>query len=264
MPTDLAATVLPILEQAGSLALPYQHRVRAERKPDGSPVTEADLAVDRFLVEALSEALPDDGILSEEGGRRTAADGAGTWHVDPIDGTSAFLAGLSYWGPTVCRVDADGRLEAGGFYVPRIGEWWWAERGRGAWRDGERLQAVEPGPIGPDDVLFVSSRVHRGPRLPWPGKLRALGSAAAHLALVAAGGAAAAMVARWELWDVGCGVLLATETGHVVTDLGGRPVDPTVASDGLPLLVGVPTAWKTFEDSPWPPSSPATPPGRNA
>ncbi len=229
------------LREAGRIALGFHGHTVPERKSDGSPVTEADHAVERFLVGALGELFPDDGVVSEEGRGRPSRSGA-TWHVDPIDGTSAFVAGLAYWGPTICRVDADGRLEMGGFYVPRLDEMWWAVRGQGAWRDGVRLPRVQPGPLDPSDVLFVSSRVHRGPPLPWHGKIRALGSAAAHLALVAAGGGKAALVARWKLWDVGCGVLLAEETGHIVTDLSGRRIDPAVCSDGLPLLVGVPTA----------------------
>lgn len=263
MSTELCLRVEPILREAGAIALSHHGDVRAEWKGDGSPVTVADRAVEGFLVGALADAFPDDGIVGEEGGARPSRSGA-TWHVDPIDGTGAFLAGMAYWGPTVCRVDPDGRLEAGGFFVPRLGEWWWAERGRGAWRDGHRLARFTERAAAPGDVLFVSSRVHQGPRLPWPGKIRGLGSAAAHLALVASGGGSAAMVSRWKLWDVGCGVLLATETGHVVTDLDGQPLDPAGRSDGLPLLVGVPTAWKNFSDYAWREGQRGgRPPGRN-
>lgn len=242
-----------ILTDAGSRALSYFGRVRRESKPDGTPVTEADRAVEEQLVEALARAFPGERIFSEEGHRVEAPAGSPEWYVDPIDGTGAFLSGLAYWGPTICRV-VDGKLQVGALYVPRLGEWWYAERGEGAYRDDARLPELggtEGEALRRDSILFVPSRFHRHQPVPWPGKIRALGSSAAHMAHVAAGGGLATVVPKWSLWDVGCGTLLIREVGCVIWDVAGAPIDPESVEPDLPLLVGAPRALRRLTEDGW-------------
>lgn len=240
-----------ILSDAGEIAKRWFRRASPEYKADGTPVTEADRAVEESIVERLAKAFPGESILSEEGCRISGTDGAPRWYVDPIDGTGAFLSQLAYWGPTVCRIEA-GRLSVGALLVPRLGEYWYAESGGGAWRDGERLGPPDrDGPVLKNDVLFLPSRFHRRQPIPWPGKVRALGSSAAHLALVAAGGGLGAIIPQWALWDVGCGALLVRESGRVIWDLSGRPVDPEQCVEGLPLLAGEPRALRSLTEDGW-------------
>jgi myo-inositol-1(or 4)-monophosphatase len=240
-----------VLRGVGDVARSFHGRVTAEYKDDGSPVTEADLAVQQALVEGLAIAFPEDGVLSEEGERRRPEEGGGTWFVDPIDGTGAFLQGLAHWGPTVCRVDASGRLDVGAYYEPLLDRMFSAGAGLGAWRNGVRLPVAPTTELRSDDILFVPSRIHRRPGLPWSGKLRALGSTAAHLALLAAGGGRGAIVARWSMWDVGCGVLMNREVGHLVRSPDGRPFEPAVSSEGLPFLVGAHKALDILDTGGW-------------
>jgi myo-inositol-1(or 4)-monophosphatase len=207
-------------------------------KSDGSLVTDADKAAEEILLEGLSAAFPGYAVQGEEGARCSGA--AGTWYIDPLDGTSSFVQLLAHWGPTVCLVEA-GELVVGAFWLPRLNEFWYAEKGAGAFRNGCRLQNRTVYPPSYDEVLLLPSRFHRVGPLDWPGKARALGSSAAHLALVAAGGAAATIIPRWCVWDVGCGVLLAEETGHVVCTLDGHELS-VVEEQGLPFMVGAPNA----------------------
>nr|MBA2321741.1 inositol monophosphatase [Deltaproteobacteria bacterium] len=212
----------PLLRAAGELAMRYFRRTEPEQKPDGSQVTAADRAVETMLVEALARAFPGVAIRSEEGGGRPGENGC--WHVDPIDGTSSFVEGLAHWGPTVC-LERDGRIVAGAFWQPRLGEFWYAERGVGAWHGDIRLRAREPVLPDWDQALLLPSRFHLAGPIPWPGKVRALGSSAAHLALVAQGGAVATIIPQWSMWDVGCGALLIEEAGWSVLDARGDRVD---------------------------------------
>ena len=236
----IASQLRTILDEAGALALQHFRRVVPDRKADGSEVTAADRAVEALLVDRLHRAFPDDGITSEEGSHLDGTSGA-VWHVDPIDGTSSFVEGLAHWGPTVVRATPE-RLDVGAFWQPRLREFWFAGHGHGAWRDGERLPPPPERAPTRSGAMCVPSRFHRAGPLPWPGKVRALGSSAAHLALVAAGSADLALIPEWSLWDVGCGALLVTETGRVVTDLDGQPVDVATCRRGLPILAGAPTA----------------------
>ena len=242
-----------VLHATGELARSFHGRVQAAYKDDGSPVTEADFAMQEAIVERLAAAFPGDAIISEEGERRGAGDdpSAGTWYVDPIDGTGAFLQGLAHWGPTACRVAANGRLDVGAYYEPLLDRMFSAGVGVGAYQNGRRLAAAASTGVRRDDVLFVPSRIHQRPGLPWPGKLRAVGSTAAHMALLAAGGARGAIIARWSLWDVGCGLLMNTEVGHVLRHLDGSPFDVSVCPEGLPFLVGAQTALDSLDTGGW-------------
>lgn len=233
------APIGALLRDAGAAALQHLHTARSRTKPDGTEVSAADDVAERILVAGLRDLYPHAGIVSEEGAHSEGPDG--TWHVDPIDGTSAFLEGLAYWGPTVCLVRS-GQVQLGAFYVPRLDELWFAERGGGAWRDGVRLDPGDPGPPGRHASLYAPSRFHLSTPVPWPGKVRALGSSAAHLAHVAAGGAHAALIPSWALWDVGCGALLVEEAGRCVCDLHGAPLNVAEARPGLPIVAGAPTA----------------------
>jgi myo-inositol-1(or 4)-monophosphatase len=195
------------------------------RKADGTRVSDADFAAQDILLRRIGDAFPDDVLRSEECDPGPAAPGRATWWIDPLDGTSPFLEGLAHWGPTVAR-EVDGAFVAGAFHTPRTGEHWFAARGVGAFHDGRRLQPAPVLQAGRDDVLALPSAAHRAFPIPWPGRIRALGSTAAHLAMVASGGAAAGLVAAWSPWDIGAGALLVIEAGRVLTDLSGTLIDP--------------------------------------
>ncbi|KRE29553.1 inositol monophosphatase family protein [Agromyces sp. Soil535] len=99
-------------------------------KPDRTPVTEADLAVERLIRDRLAEARPGDGILGEEFG--TEGDSTRQWIIDPIDGTANFLRGVPVWG-TLIALAVDGVPVVGVASAPAMGRRWWAARGMGAW-----------------------------------------------------------------------------------------------------------------------------------
>jgi myo-inositol-1(or 4)-monophosphatase len=230
--------LLDLLRDAGRYAVAHRDTAEAEWKADGSPVTAVDRHLDATLAAGLVDRFPGVGVCGEEGAR---IEGQGTFHVDPVDGTRAYLQGLAHWGPTVC-LEEDGALVLGAFYMPLLDTYFYAERGRGAWCDGKPVAGPSLQSRVRDRILFAPSRIHDAPRGLWRGKVRVLGSAAAHLALVAAGAGAAALLPTWSLWDVGCGVLLITESGGVLSGLDGRPVDVVGGERGLPFLAGAPTA----------------------
>lgn len=101
-----------------------------QTKPDRTPVTEADLAVERAIRDRLAEERPDDGILGEEFG--TEGDVTRQWIIDPIDGTANFLRGIPVWG-TLIALAIDGVPVVGVASSPAMGRRWWAARGTGAW-----------------------------------------------------------------------------------------------------------------------------------
>src|SRR6478736_5779698 len=107
-----------------------------ETKPDRTPVTEADRAVETAIRERLASERPDDGMLGEEHG--TIEGGARRWIVDPIDGTRNYSRGIPVWA-TLIALEEDGQLLLGVVSAPALGRRWWAERGAGAFASGERI-----------------------------------------------------------------------------------------------------------------------------
>lgn len=126
---DLALE-LADLADAVSLARFRAVDLDVQTKPDRTPVTEADLAVERAIRDRLAEARPGDGILGEEFG--TEGDSTRQWIIDPIDGTANFLRGVPVWG-TLIALAVDGVPVVGVASSPAMGRRWWAARGLGAW-----------------------------------------------------------------------------------------------------------------------------------
>ena len=131
--------------EGGEIALSYFRKdPRRWTKENDSPVSEADLAVDRHLAQALKAARPDYGWLSEETAETVRADDAGrTFVVDPIDGTRAFIEGRKSWCVSVAIVE-QGRPVAGVLDCPALSEIYSAASGQGAWMDGVALRVGPP------------------------------------------------------------------------------------------------------------------------
>lgn len=214
-------------EEAGRLALDRRRRgLQVRSKPGGSPVTDADEAVDRMLRARLTAARPDYGWLSEE----TADDPARLGRrrifvVDPIDGTAAFLKGKPWWTVALAVVE-DGRPVAAAVRAPTPDETYAAAEGRGTTLNGSPVAVGEADTL--DDVsMLADPRLFEGPHWspPWPAmRVDRRNSIALRMALVAAGAfdAAVALSPKWD-WDVAAGALLVTEAGGRVGDHTGAP-----------------------------------------
>lgn len=104
-------------------------------KPDRTPVTDADEAVERVIRAAIVASRPEDGIYGEEMGSDHDGEGPAPgrqWIIDPIDGTAGFSRGLPIWG-TLLALAVDGEPVLGVVSAPALGKKWWAAKGHGAW-----------------------------------------------------------------------------------------------------------------------------------
>jgi len=134
-PTDSRdlALALALADAADALTLPRFRAadLRVDRKPDRTPVTDADTAAEAALRALIAEHRPDDEVLGEEEGGELSADGRG-WVLDPIDGTKNFSRGMPAWA-TLVALTVDGEPVVGVASAPALGRRWWGARGRGAW-----------------------------------------------------------------------------------------------------------------------------------
>jgi histidinol-phosphatase len=107
-------------------------------KPDRTPVTDADQAVERSIRNGILAARPGDSIFGEEYG--TEGTGSRQWIIDPIDGTTNFLRGVPIWG-TLISLAVDGVPVVGVVSSPALGKRWWAATGHGAWAQAHGEEA---------------------------------------------------------------------------------------------------------------------------
>src|SRR5437588_454797 len=132
------ALALELVDVADRITL---ERFRAEdlevrTKPDLTPVTEADTAVEHALRERLGEARPGDSIVGEEYGASTAPASDRRWIIDPIDGTKNYVRGIPVWA-TLLALQEGEKVTVGVVSAPALGRRWWAASGAGAFmRDG--------------------------------------------------------------------------------------------------------------------------------
>lgn len=147
---DLAADLALALDLADAADAVSIDRFRAldlqvSTKPDRTPVTDADRAVEKVIRDGLGQARPGDSILGEEFGTAdgTDEDSPRQWIIDPIDGTANFLRGVPIWG-TLIALAVEGRPVVGVVSAPALGQRWWAARDHGAYtsqhgRESRRL-----------------------------------------------------------------------------------------------------------------------------
>ncbi|MGO9485123.1 MAG: 3'(2'),5'-bisphosphate nucleotidase CysQ [Rhodomicrobium sp.] len=229
--TDLAQDFDLLREtakEAASLALTYRNRTIArERKADGTPVSEADKAVDSLLAARLKDARPDYGWLSEESlenERRLTAHRV--WILDPIDGTRDFLCGGDGWTVALCLAE-DGIPVLSAAVNPVRGEFYEARAGMGAFLNGQRISASGQQELAGARVAVSAEALAKGKwRPPWPGAVPVgANSSIYRLALIASGRADAsfALNPKWE-WDIAAGALLVSEAGGAVTGKTGAPL----------------------------------------
>jgi histidinol-phosphatase len=236
MGPDLAFA-LELADAADGLSLPHfrAHDLVVETKPDLTPVTEADRAVEAGLRRLLAERRPEDGVLGEEEGETAGSPSGRRWVVDPIDGTRNFSRGIPVWA-TLVALERDGRVEVGVVSAPALGRRWWAARGEGAWRDdGERLRVSAIERLEDATVLVALDRpVPAAAFGAW--HLRGLGDFWAHM-LVAEGAAEIAVDAVGvKLWDLAAPLVIVEEAGGRFTDADGetRPDGGTaISTNGL-------------------------------
>lgn len=214
-----------VVDVAAAVALPFfRNDVHHELKGDGSPVTEADVAVEQAVLVMLASDRPGDGVLSEEAGAVRHSGSRRRWLVDPIDGTSWFLVGDTAWG-THIALEVDGEIVVGVITRPALGRAWWAAKGHGAWNSsGRRLQVSTT-------ATLVGARIggYMRPDSSWQARIsmrsRWVATPSPILQLIE--GRLDAVLSEGGFgWDHAPGVLLVSEAGGRFTDPdGGGRID---------------------------------------
>ena len=224
-----------MLRAAGRIAMKHFTRAAVTWKADRTMVTEADVAVQSFLVEMIVDHFPDDGIIAEENGVRRDSVSGRFWTIDPIDGTVPFVSGLPTWSIGVGLLDG-GSPRDGFIYLPTSRELFHTEAGGPVCRGQQPRHLKSSSILRKDTVLFTPTHRHQYYHLAptFPGWVFSLGSASVHLAHVATGGADAVLIGHDKIWDLAPGLAMLEAAGGVLQYLDGTPVTMEALMDGSP------------------------------
>jgi histidinol-phosphatase len=232
---DDLTLALEIAELADELTLARYRAadLAVETKPDLTPVTEADKAVERMVRDRLAIERPADSVLGEEYGGSSAPGGSRRWIIDPIDGTMNYVRGVPVWA-TLIALQQNGELALGVASAPALHRRWWAVRGNGAFVDEQLPGSPHPihvsavreladaqlcipgldnwdGAVSLDQVLDLARRC-------W--SLRGFGDFWPYM-LLAEGAADIVCEPAASLWDLAVPQVIVEEAGGRFTDLAG-------------------------------------------
>lgn len=220
-----ACQLQDVMFEAGEIAMRYWRNdpENWQKDDEQGPVSEADLAVNAYLVKTLSTLDADAAILSEEmEDDLSRLQSAKCWVIDPIDGTKAYLKGENYFSISVALVE-NGRPIWGGIYAPALNQYYHARKDQGAFCGDAQLQISK---VAIDQATILASRAkYNRDILDHSPALNSTfrPSIALRMAMVASGEFDGSFGLRpsWD-WDIAAGDLIITEAGGKVVDQNGQ------------------------------------------
>ena len=209
-----------------------------ETKPDSSPVTDADKAVESAIRAEISKLRADDLVVGEEFGSPDSLTGKYYWVIDPIDGTKNYLRGVPAWATLIGLIDPAGEVVVGVVSAPALARRWWAAKGLGAKTQfnsgvnsgaGEiselkvsKVSKLSDASISYSDLIGWGERKAKFVALQekvW--RTRGHGDFWSHM-LVAEGAVDIAVEPSLSLWDMAALDVIVREAGGKFTNLDGK------------------------------------------
>jgi myo-inositol-1(or 4)-monophosphatase len=215
--------------QAGQITLEYyQQAIQPEYKGDDSPVTIGDRKAEQYIRERIEQTYPEHGIVGEEYGEKETPGTTHRWIIDPIDGTKAFVRGVSLYS-VLLALEIEGEVEVGVAYFPALNEMVAAATGLGCRWNGKKAQVSGISDLS--QAFLVHSDVYNFTRYQrdraWE-KIQenvyacaGWGDAYGH-ALVATGRAEIMLDPIMHIWDCGPFIPILKEAGGYFGDWQGK------------------------------------------
>lgn len=225
-----------LIKEAGKLVMYLKNEAKSSFKGDSDIVTEADLKSEKFIVDAIQKAFPNDQIMAEEDYSDTKITDERIWVIDPIDGTINYSRKIPLYCISIALV-GNSIPQVGCIYIPEFNELYWAEKGKGTFLNDQPIKTSEVVELNKSLIYFGD--FHSSPEgeavkmrekhVIKSGqdamRTRILGSAGIETAYVAAG-KIEALVCDAFYWDVAAGIILVEEAGGKVSKKDGSSFDP--------------------------------------
>ena len=188
-------------------------KLQVSKKGATDFVTNADLKVEKIIIEELKKASPDFSFISDENGVKKNNNTKNTWIIDPIDGTVNFLHGIPHFAISIA-LKSDNEIVSGLIYDPIKDEMFFAEKNNGAFLNNQKIRVSKKNVI--ENCLFTTGEsFEKKPDF----LFRKSGCAALDLAYVAAGRYDGYFQKNLNLWDIAAGIVLINEAGGIMNEL---------------------------------------------
>ncbi len=215
-----------VVSGAGEKALSLYGKGNAAVRFDEGLVTSAELELADFFKERLNSVFPGHGIFGDtlpvedyvHGDKRYL------WIYDPLDGVANFQAGIPIWGISLALLENYWPV-FGVTFMPVTGDLFHAIVGRKAYWGEREIKTPPTGGISNESVLLTYSRFHNHYQSTFPGKIRNLGSTAAHVIYVAMGRAEGALLANVSYGDLAAAQIILEAAGGKIHRMDGRQFD---------------------------------------
>ena len=216
-------------------------KINSNIKADGTLITECDKWSDQKIVEGISNIVPGEGVLSEEGSQIVPSSSS-FWVVDPLDGTTNFAAGIPYWAISIARF-VDGKPETALLEIPALNKRIIAISGQGVWLNNKQIPK-EKLSLNNNNCVSLCSRsikiLQLNPHKSFPGKIRLLGVSSLNMVSVALGQTIGAIEATPKIWDLAAAWLVLSELDCSIKWLESDPSQiksgQDLGSHNFPLL----------------------------
>ena len=188
-------------------------KLQVKKKGPADFVTNADIKVEKIIIEELKKARPNYSFITEENGIKINKDKNNTWIIDPIDGTVNFLHGIPHFAISIAH-KSENEIISGLIFDPIKNEMFYAEKNNGAFFNNHRIRVSKKNDL--NECLFVTGgKLNREIELPY----RKSGCAALDMAYVASGRYDGYFQNNLNLWDIAAGIILIKEAGGLINEI---------------------------------------------
>ena len=188
-------------------------KLQVKKKGPTDFVTNADIKVEKIIIEELKKARPNYSFITEENGIKINKDKKNTWIIDPIDGTVNFLHGIPHFAISIAH-KSENEIISGLIFDPIKNEMFYAEKNNGAFFNNHRIRVSKKNDL--NECLFVTGgKLNREIELPY----RKSGCAALDMAYVASGRYDGYFQNKLNLWDIAAGIILIKEAGGLINEI---------------------------------------------
>ena len=218
----LSEFAMDVIHQTGEKAMAYYGKGRPHVKFDESVVTEAEIQLTDLFQDRLSEHFPEHQVFrfGEVNEDYSHGEKRYLWIFDPLEGVANFQGGIPVWGMSIALLENFWPI-FGVFYMPVTGDLFHARASKDAFWGNEKISVSTAGDIDDESLLFTYSRFHQDYHSTFPGKVRSLGCASAHICYVAMGRADAAIIAHESFQGLAAARVILEAAGGRICKIDG-------------------------------------------
>lgn len=247
---NLLSTAIKIAEKAGKRILKEEKKLSVNKKGQRDLVTNADLASEELIISEIKKKFPDHAVIAEESSLinkkelKKLIQAPYIWIIDPLDGTTNFAHNIPNFAVSIgifktAQVEEsknfeylEGELVCGVVFAPKMGDLYYAEKGKGAFYNGKPINVSTRNHLQDAVVCTGFPYKNKSRNMPYLTAIlekvrgtRRFGAASLDMCAVARG----QFDAYWEFglkaWDIAAGALIVSESGGKITDTNGEQID---------------------------------------